>query len=158
MTPGPAQICSMETPSIRRAEAADAPAFTKVIRAAYGPWIDRLEGLPDVDAGVAGEIARHPVWVAVEPATGRIVGGLVLHLEPGAARVANLAVHPDCGGQGIGRALMEAAEAHARSAGHRQMTLASHRDMTPTLRFYRNSGWVETGREGFRVFMVKDLG
>ncbi|MFD0978657.1 GNAT family N-acetyltransferase [Tropicimonas aquimaris] len=147
----------METPDIRQARVEDAPAFTSVIRAAYGPWIDRLEGLPDVDAGVADEIAHHPVWVAAQPGTGRIVGGLVLHLEPGVARVANLAVHPDCGGQGIGRALMAAAEEHARAAGYRQMTLASHRDMTPTLRFYRNSGWAETGREGFRVFMVKDL-
>ncbi|WP_068115462.1 GNAT family N-acetyltransferase [Tropicimonas marinistellae] len=147
----------MEPPLIRAARAADAPAFTDVIRAAYGPWIERLDGLPDVDSGVADEIETHPVWVAEADDTGRILGGLVMHIGTDAAQVANLAVHPDCGGRGVGRALMAVAEDYARRAGFTRMTLASHRDMTPTLRFYFNSGWTETGREGYRVFMEKSL-
>ncbi|SFB79901.1 GNAT family N-acetyltransferase [Tropicimonas isoalkanivorans] len=148
----------MESPIIRRAIPSDAAAFTAAIRAAYGPWIDRLDGLPDVDAGVAEEIAQHPVWVAESRRSGRILGGLVLHLGSDTAKVANLAVCPDCGGRGIGRALMAAAEAHAHDKGYRRMTLSSHGDMTPTLRFYRKSGWAETGREGYRVFMEKAIG
>lgn len=147
----------MDTVIIRPALDADAAAVTQVIRAAYGPWIRRLEGLPDVASGVADEIRAHPVWVAQLAPDGRIVGGLVLHLLADAAQIANLAVHPECGGKGIGRDLMAAAEAHARQAGRDRMTLASHRDMTPTLRFYRKSGWMETRREGFRVFLEKPL-
>ncbi|WP_116131515.1 GNAT family N-acetyltransferase [Tropicimonas sp. IMCC34043] len=147
----------MENTLIRPAEARDATDFVRVIRAAYGPWIGRLQGLPDVDAGVAEEIARHPVWVAEDPDTGRILGGLVLHEGEEAAVIANLAVDPDCGGRGIGRGLMAAAEAHALAQGQHRMTLSSHRDMTPTLQFYLRDGWVETGREGYRVFMEKRI-
>ncbi|WP_158263410.1 GNAT family N-acetyltransferase [Aliiruegeria haliotis] len=142
---------------IRPARADDAAAFEAVVRAAYGPWIGRLEGLPDVSAGIAGEIADHHVWLASTGEADTIVGGIVLHVSAEEARIANLAVHPDCGGRGIGRALMGVALAAAHRAGHRRIALATHRDMTPTLRFYRNDGWEEVGREGVRIFMEKPL-
>lgn len=140
---------------IRPASVDDAPAFTEVIRAAYGPWIDRLEAMPDVDSGVVEEIVSNPVWVAT--LGDHVVGGLVMHISDTGAEIANLAVHPECGGQGIGRALMRVAEDHARALGFVRLALATHRDMTPTLRFYRNDGWIETDREGYRVFMEKEL-
>ena len=97
------------------------------------------------------------VWLATDGADGPVTGGIVLAFGAGEARIANLAVDPARGGQGIGRALMAKAEAQARTAGHNRIVLATHRDMTPTLRFYRNDGWEETGREGYRVFMEKRL-
>ncbi len=82
--------------------------------------------------------------------------GIVLSLSE-TAHVVNLAVAPHAAGQGIGRALLTHAEAIARDAGFSEINLATHKDMTPTLRFYESNGWTVSGREGLRCFLSKTL-
>ena len=87
---------------------------------------------------------------------GKVRGGIVLVLN-NQAHIANLAVHPDAGGQGAGRALIDQAMAAAAAAGHDRIRLATHAKMTATQEFYRRLGWQETGREGDKVYFQMQL-
>ena len=137
---------------IRCASDADAGALTDVITAAYAPY--QHLGLPPAAEGIADDITRHFVWVA--EVEGKVRGGIVLIMS-GDAYIANIAVHPDAVGHGIGSALIEKACALARAEGFEEIGLATHVGMTETQAFYRRLGWIETGHEGLRAYFKKDL-
>ena len=137
---------------IRCASDADAGALTDVITAAYAPY--QHLGLPPVAEGIADDITRHFVWVA--EVDGKVRGGIVLIMS-GDAYIANIAVHPDAGGHGIGSALIEKACALAGAEGFEEIGLATHVGMTETQAFYKRLGWIETGHEGLRAYFKKDL-
>lgn len=132
---------------LRRAIAGDAAGLTDCMRAAYAPF--EHFGLPPVTEGIADDIRDHNVWVA--EIAGDVRGGIVIVLGE-TAHIANLAVHPDAGGHGIGKDLIAKAIAVAQAAGHKTVQLATHVDMVETQAFYRKIGWVETGREGKKVY------
>ena len=106
---------------VRKALPQDAASFTACILAAYAPYVDI--GLPPVAEGIADDIRDHNVWVA--EIAGIVQGGIVLVLGPH-AHIAYLAVHPDAGGHGAGRALIDAAVQAAAAAGHAEVQLAPH--------------------------------
>lgn len=137
---------------IRKADLSDTDALTACLTAAYAPFQDL--GLPPVTEGIADDIRDHNVWVA--EVDGRVLGGIVVVLG-GHAHIANLAVHPDAGGQGVGRALIDQAVAAARAAGHAEMQLATHAQMTSTQAFYERLGWVRTGASGNKVYFSLQL-
>jgi ribosomal protein S18 acetylase RimI-like enzyme len=137
---------------VRPAIQDDEQALTACLTAAYAPFQEL--GLPAVTQGIADEIRDHNVWVA--QIDGVVRGGIVLVLGP-RAHIANLAVHPDAGGHGIGRALIDQACQAAKAAGHAEIQLATHKDMTATQAFYHKLGWQETGREGKKVYLAKQL-
>ena len=141
--------------TITRAEAADADALAACIDAAYAPFAARVSDLPPVSANCAEEIAHALVWVA--ECAGRIVGGLVLVPRDGYLQFANVAVHPDQQGTGLGRAFMDLAEREAVARGHREMRLNMHSDMPENIELYARNGWRETGRHGNTVSMCKAL-
>ncbi len=144
----------MTEQTIRPAIQDDASGLTACIDAAYAPFFARGLALPPVSEGIAGDIANNHVWVA--ESDGRIVGGVVLVLND-SAHLANLAVHPDAGGQGVGRRLIDQAHEAASNAGHDRLQLATHIDMTTTQAFYRRLGWQETGQDGNKVYFAKEL-
>ncbi len=137
---------------VRRATAKDADALTSCLVAAYAPF--QHLGLPPVTSGVRDDIENHDVWVA--DVGGVVRGGVVVTLG-GTAHIANLAVHPDAGGQGIGKALLDAAGQAAKRAGFPDIRLTTHAKMTATQAFYAKCGWVETGRAGDKVYLEKKL-
>jgi GNAT superfamily N-acetyltransferase len=96
--------------------------------------------LPPPDSVEALGAAR-VVLVAGDPPIGFVrvddVGGEA-HLE-------QLAVHPDHGRQGIGRALVQAACRWAAAAGYAEITLATYRDVPWNGPFYASAGFVERG-------------
>jgi predicted N-acetyltransferase YhbS len=59
-----------------------------------------MQSMPPVSDGCADEIAKNWVWVAEEE--GQIIGGLFLVRQVGALKLANVAVHPDHSGKGLG--------------------------------------------------------
>ena len=139
--------------TIRRAELSDAGALSASIDAAYSQYAARITDLPPVSADCAEEIAKYQVWVA-EIDTG-IVGGLVMIPEEGFMRLANVAVHPDHVGAGLGRTLIALAETEAADQGYREMRLTTHVDMPENIRLYRHLGWEEGRRQGNKVLMKK---
>jgi GNAT superfamily N-acetyltransferase len=141
--------------TIRRAENRDAEALSVCIDAAYGRYAARIADLPPVSADCAGEIAKFQVWVG--EVAQELVGGLVLIPQDGFLRLANVAVHPDYRGAGLGRAFMALAEAQALEQGYRELRLTTHVDMPENVQLYAHLGWEQTGRDGNKVSMKKLL-
>ena len=141
--------------TIRRAEGRDADALSICIDAAYAEYAARIADLPPVSADCAGEIAKFQVWVA--EAANDVVGGLVLVPQDGFMRLANVAVHPDHQGTGLGRAFMALAEAEASDQGYREMRLNTHVDIPENVQLYTHLRWEQTGRDGNTISMKKML-
>ena len=138
---------------IRRAEQRDAGDLAECIDAAYAKYAERIHDLPSVSADCAAEIATHLVWVA--EIDGRIVGGLVLVPGDGFMQLANVAVHPDHAGAGLGRAFMALAETESTRQGYREMRLTTHVDMPENVRLYAHLGWRQGPTHGNKVSMNK---
>ena len=144
---------------IRIATSDDVAAVEEVVRAAYGPWAERMGFRPlPLDADYLSLVADGQVYVT-EPV---IDGVLVLSPEPGAIGVDNVAVRPGVQRRGIGGRLMAFALDHAARSGKPSIRLYTHSAMTNNIAWYASLGFVETGREplpvGERVHMAKDLG
>ena len=143
---------------IRPAEPRDADALAQCVAAAYQIYISRMGKPPGpMLANYADEIAQHQVWVADR--RGDIVGGLVLAPYADHMLLDNIAVRPDCQGQGVGRALLELADVEALRQGYWELRLYTHVTMTENIALYTRLGWAETHRgeqDGYaRVFMRK---
>jgi len=145
----------MKNWTIQRAMAEDAEPLAACIDAAYASYKSDIPSLPDVSGGLDTDIRDHIVWVAVINA--RVIGGAVLVLDLEQAKLANVAVHPDQDGQGVGRALIEAVEASARKAGFSVLRLNTHIAMLRNIEFYKRLGWQEIDRAGDTVRMTKSL-
>jgi len=127
-----------------------------------------VEGLVDVVAVVApeGSIgAQHPVdrdalrerygaGVVAEPPTriwvidvGNTVGGFALVYQPGPDGVLDLAMalRPEARGRGAGRALLDAALAHARAHGAHKVELEAWVDNARAIALYSAAGFVVEG-------------
>lgn len=106
-----------------------------------------------MSADIAEEITKHQVWVAEVDAI--IIGGLVIIPQPDFMLLANVAVHPEHAGGGLGRALLELAETESLDQGYRELRLTTHVDMPDNVRLYEHLGWREAQREGNKVSMKK---
>jgi len=85
----------------------------------------------------------------------RIIAYGVLMLAPGEAQLLNLSVVPEARRQGLGRALLAAAEDHARSdlkAGRLEMTVIAQR--AELIGWYERRGYSLTGER--RPFPMTD--
>jgi GNAT superfamily N-acetyltransferase len=69
-----------------------------------------------------------------------------LYTTPGTAILAQLAVHPDCRGEGLGERLMTAAEAWARDQGFVQLALDTAEPAQALRRRYERRGYATVGR------------
>lgn len=137
--------------AVRRATVADVLALIACIDAAYASHAAQGIDLPPVSEGVGEDILDNVVWLAVED--DELLGGVILSVAGEVAHLMNVAVHPDQSGRGIGRALITAATASAREAGHGRMRLATHKDMPANVALYEHLGWVVTGTEGDKILM-----
>lgn len=142
----------------RPAAGADLLVVREVVRAAYAPYLDRMDQPPAPmlhdyrTAAAAGQI-----WVVGDP----VVGVIVLIGQDDGLLVENVAVSPAAQGTGIGRRLMEFAEQQAMALGLRRLRLYTNEVMIENLAIYARLGYTETGRrteDGYRrVFMEKLL-
>ena len=100
--------------------------------------------------------------VTVAESHGTIVGVIVLTVDDEGFLVDNVAVDPSYRGKGLGRALLEFAEAEARQAGFDSIYLYTHEKMTENLAIYSRIGYVEYDRRSHGdfslVYMRKHLG
>ncbi len=144
-----------QDPAIRRANLQDVNALKQCIDRAYAPVKARLNGLPDVSAGLESEITDNVVYVAE---TGEnIIGCAVLTVDGKTAQLVNIAVDPDYAGRGAGRKLIDVIEAHARDRGAIEIRLTTHIAMPENVALYAHLGWSETGRSGNKVRMSKPI-
>lgn len=128
--------------SLRPANDADVPHLTVLVSAAYGHYVTRIGGLPrPMIDDYSDVVAARRVTVAER--SGEIVVLIVLDVDAQRLVIDNVAVSPAHQGQGVGRALLEHAEADARDAGLDWICLYTHERMTENLALYARIGYVE---------------
>ena len=93
---------------------------------------------------------------------GRLAGVVVMIARVDHLFVENVAVDPAFQGQGLGRRLMDFAEADARARGLPVLRLYTNVHMTENFPFYDRLGYAVTGRvheDGYeRVYFEKTVG
>ena len=150
-----------ETYAFRSAEAADASRVAELVDAAYGHYVERIGMLPGPMTNDYAEVIRNR-QVTVAERQGAIVGIIVLTVTDEGFLVDNVAVHPSHRGTGLGRALLQFAEAEAQRAGFDAIYLYTHEKMTENLALYARIGYVEYDRRSqgafSRVYLRKHLG
>jgi GNAT superfamily N-acetyltransferase len=116
-----------------------------------------MEGkrLPPMDVDYSLEIEEFPCWVAEHK--GKIVGGLIMMFDDEHASIANIAVHPDFQGQGLGGELMRFAESIAKKMNFSELRLATHVLLTENISLYLHLGWIEIDRDDVRVYFKKEI-
>jgi GNAT superfamily N-acetyltransferase len=147
-------------PTIRRAIAADVQAIERIVYDAYVKYVDRIGKQPGpMLDDYAARVAAGEASVCAEGDD--IAGILVLEPAPDHLLLDNIAVAPSWQGRGVGRLLLDFADAEARRAGYTELRLYTHVLMHENIALYLRLGWQEYGRgeqAGFqRVFMRKPV-
>jgi ribosomal protein S18 acetylase RimI-like enzyme len=145
---------------LRSATVRDAEAVAALVDAAYQHYIERIGRRPmPMTLDYSDEIRDKQVTVAED--RDELAGVLVLDTTDEGFVVFNVAVHPTRRGMGVGRALLEFAEAEARRAGFDSIYLFTHEKMTENQELYARIGYVEYDRRPFGdlhvVYMRKQL-
>jgi ribosomal protein S18 acetylase RimI-like enzyme len=148
------------TYTLRDAGPADAEDVAALVDAAYAHYVERIGGPPGpMTLDYEEVLARDPTTVA--ELDGTVVGVLVLTEDDEGFCISNVAVHPEQRGRGLGRELLEHAEAAGRSAGYGSIYLFTHEGMTENLALYRRIGYAEYARRerggATLVFLRKPL-
>jgi GNAT superfamily N-acetyltransferase len=153
-------VCDDCTMTIELARRGDEAEVLALVRKAYARYVSRIgkEPGPMLD-DYGSRIDQGAAWVLKHGDAVR--GVLVLIDNPGYLLLDNVAVDPDCQGQGLGRRLIEFAEAEAKRRGHPEIRLYTNEKMSENIALYRHLGFDETHRatEGgyARIFMRKSL-
>jgi ribosomal protein S18 acetylase RimI-like enzyme len=138
---------------LRPATGTDAPYVAELVDAAYGHYLERLGGPPRPMTDDYEEVIRTR-QVTVAERHGAVAGVIVLAVTDEGFLVDNVAVHPSHRGSGLGRALLEFAEAEARRAGFDSIYLYTHERMTENLALYARIGYVEYDRRSHGAFSL----
>jgi N-acetylglutamate synthase-like GNAT family acetyltransferase len=147
---------------LRPATSEDAPRLRALVRDAYAHYVERMGREPRPMTQDYAEVVRD-LDVTVAEDEGEIVGMVALEFdrEEDGFMVDNVAVDPARRGTGVGRALLEHAEAEARRLGHDEILLYTHVTMRENLALYARIGYVEYERRptdpGEIVMMRKRL-
>ncbi|HET6906809.1 MAG TPA: GNAT family N-acetyltransferase [Rhodanobacteraceae bacterium] len=131
--------------------------MTVRIRRARPPDLDALTALEeasfDHDRVSRAQFRRHIVSnsaaVLVAEERGRVLGGALLFFRRGArsARLYSIAIAHGARGQGLGKALLEAAEREARKRGSTAMRLEVRTDNAAAIALYEKRGYLRRKRE-----------
>ena len=131
--------------TIRPATAADVPAITALVEAAFARYVERIGVRPaPMDDDHAAYVARGEQWVMASD--GRVVGAIVLIARDDHLFVENVALDPGLHGRGLGRRLLAFADDEARRRGLPELRLYTNVAMTENLAIYPRLGYAETGR------------
>ena len=150
-----------ESTRIAPAQAGQEDAIRALVRRAYAIYVPRMgkEPGPMLD-DYAARIAEGTVYALGRD--GVMCGVLVLLDFPGYLLLDNIAIDPDCQGQGLGRILIDFAEGEARRRGYAEIRLYTHETMTENIAMYPRLGYEESHRiteKGYaRVYMRKKIG
>jgi ribosomal protein S18 acetylase RimI-like enzyme len=156
------ELASLLQPiALRPAMPEDAPALAECARLAYQHYVPRMPLPPGPMLLDYAQVMReHDVTVA--EAGGRLAGFVVLTEDEEGFRLWIVGVDPAFQGRGVGRALLQFAEAEARRRGFDSIHLSTHETMTENQALYARIGYREYARrreDGYaRVYMRKALG
>lgn len=131
-----------------------------LVERAYAPWVPVIGRRPaPMDDDYAARCAAGEALLLDHE--DRLAGLLVLVPAQDHLWIDNIAIEPALKGQGLGRALMAAAEDEARRLGLPELRLLTNALMASNIALYRRLGFIETTRReehGFsRLFMARRL-
>jgi ribosomal protein S18 acetylase RimI-like enzyme len=145
---------------VRPALSADVLELRAIVNDAFGVYRPRMDRDPaPMGADYASLVSANQVWVAAQ---GEEILGLVV-LVPAADHLylQTIAVRPRAQGLGVGRRLLELADAEAARQGLPAVVLCTNEVMTENLDYYPRRGYRRTHRleeDGFRrVFFRKPV-
>lgn len=138
----------------------DIPALVRLINSAYRGdearkgWTheaDLIEGSERIDATSLQEmLARKEVTILALYLNDRLAGCVYLEDKGSQLYLGMLSVDPGTQGSGIGKELLKAAEAHARSLGSKAITMTVISVRKELIAWYVRHGYTATGeREPF---------
>jgi len=146
--------------TFRPAQESDVSAVEDCVHSAYQHYIRRIGRKPGPMLDDYLEVIRNK-QVTVAESGGKLVGLLVLDRTEEGFLLENIAVDPSLKGKGLGRSLLELAEAEAKRAGFDSIYLYTHEMMAENRALYSKIGYVQFDRRvenGLpRVFMRKKL-
>jgi len=139
---------------LRLATPDDVDAVSDLVARAFAVYVPRMGCRPaPMNEDYGALVAEGSVWV-LDDGGGAIVGCVVLSAAADALIVDDLAVEPARQGAGLGRRLLEHAEARARELGLPELQLYTNEKMVENQAIYPHLGWTETdratSRSGFR--------
>lgn len=146
---------------IRAAREPDVDNLREIVERAYGTYIERIGRRPaPMDDDYAAKLRGSHVFVADDDG-GEVIGFIVLITAPDHLLIENVAVNPECQGRGIGRSLLDFAEAFAARQQISELRLYTNVAMTENLALYSRLGYHEDERRienGLkRVFLSKRI-
>ena len=133
---------------VREAAAADRPRLISLINSAFSVETF-LEGARTDEVRLAAMMAKGAILVA-EDRDGRLLASVYMERRGPRGYLGMLAVDPARQGEGLGRRLMEAAEARFREQGCEGVDITVLNLRPELLPIYRRFGYVETGTEEFK--------
>ena len=144
---------------IRPARVADVAPIDAIVQGAYGVYVERIGRRPaPMDDNYAEKLREADVFVAEDDG---VIGVIVLVRHPNQLLIENVAVDQSRQGRGVGRALLDYAETHARTHQLYTLRLYTNAVMTENLAVYHRLGYREDERRGEggfkRVFLSKRL-
>jgi ribosomal protein S18 acetylase RimI-like enzyme len=131
--------------SLRPATGEDTAKVTALVNAAYGHYEQRIGMVPRPMTDDYAEVIKN-YRVTVAESDQNLVGVIVLTVTDEGFLIDNVAVDPSYRGKGVGKALLQFAEAEARRAGFDSIYLYTHEKMTENLALYSRIGYVEYDR------------
>jgi GNAT superfamily N-acetyltransferase len=146
---------------IRRASSTDETRLGALQKRAYVKYVPLIGAEPQPMAETAaGLLQEYEVWV-VDGVEDGLAGALVLRTASDHLLIWSVAVDPTQQGTGLGRRLLDFAEAQALERGLRQVRLYTNALFTDNRKLYAHLGYAETGSETYEgrelVHMAKSL-
>ena len=139
--------------TLRRAAPSDASNVAELVDDAYRPYVARIGTIPGPMNDDYEQVIRNH-YVMVAERDGAIEGVIVLRVADEGFLIDNVAVHPSRHGTGLGRRLLEFAEAEALRAGYDSVYLYTHERMTENISLYAKIGYVEYKRRSLGDFSL----
>jgi GNAT superfamily N-acetyltransferase len=147
---------------LRRANPDDAAAVAACVRRAYARYEQRLPRPPKPVLADYAVVLRETVTFVLQRITGECLGILVLVPKSDHLLLEKIAVEPAWQGQGLGRRLLELAEAEAHRLGLPEVRLYTNALMSENRALYSRIGYAEYDRREVdgrdTVFMRKRVG
>jgi ribosomal protein S18 acetylase RimI-like enzyme len=143
-------LSGQERVRTRPATPDDLPAIVRLINRAYRVEDVFVSGDRTTLAEMEKKLAHpHGVLLVMEDEHGALAGSVYIEIRGERGYFGMLSVDPDRQGQGLGRSLVRAIEAHCRAAGcrHLDLDVVSLRDGLPS--FYESLGFVAYGTGPF---------
>ena len=136
----------MRDPQLRRATLADVAHVRAVTRGAYAKWVPLIgrEPLP-MRANFERAVADHVIDLWEED--GKLLALIEMIPEGTHLLIENIAVLPECQGQGLGDKLLRHAGETARALGLGEMRLYTNAAFVSNVTFYAKRGFSEYLRE-----------